>query len=75
MLDKLLEENEFLAVYFCKYIGNLTGLAIVKWGSKIFYFTFIGFIFFITFFSRVQNSMFFMKTGLRQKIVESKLLS
>jgi hypothetical protein len=46
MLDKLLEENEFLAVYFCKYIGALTGLAIVKWGTKMFYFTFVGFIFF-----------------------------
>jgi len=46
MLDKLLEENEYLAVYFCKYISKLTGLRIVKWGKKMFYFTFIGFIFY-----------------------------
>jgi len=46
MLDKLLEENEFLAVYFCKYIGKLTGLPIVKWDKKMFSFTFIGFIFY-----------------------------
>lgn len=74
MLDKLLEENEFLAVYFCKYIGKLTGLAIVKWDTKMFYFTFIGFIF-VSHFSRFQNSVFFMKTSLRQKLVESELLS
>lgn len=74
MLDKLLEENEFLAVFFCKYISKLTGLAIMKWGTKMFCYTFIGLIFLLHF-SRVQNSMFFMKTGLRQKTVESKLLS
>jgi hypothetical protein len=50
MLDKLLEENEFLAVYFCKYICKLTGLEIVKWGTKMFYLIFVGFLFIITFF-------------------------
>jgi hypothetical protein len=38
MLDKLLEENDFLAVYFCKYVGKQTGLELVKWSTNIFYF-------------------------------------
>jgi len=66
MLDKLLEENEFLAVYFCKYIGKLTGLAIVKWGTKMFYFTFIGFIS-VSHFSRVQIAIFFHENWFKTK--------
>jgi len=54
MLDKLLEENEYLAVYFCKYISTLTGLAVVKWGTKMFYFTFVGFIYHIFQESKIQ---------------------